>query len=108
MKIAAKLLALVVGAVLLVQADVASASLYDATRPTVTIVTPTAGEVADGAMTVSGTAWDNRHVKKVLVKVAGGSYQLAEGTTSWTAEIDTALYPAGWHYVRVRAVDRQR
>jgi hypothetical protein len=106
MKITARLLAIAVGVAALVQANAASASLYDTRKPSIVITAPAEGAVAEDVLTVSGTASDNRKVTKVQVKVQGGDYERAVGTTNWTADIDTSLYPAGWRNVRVRALDR--
>jgi hypothetical protein len=77
----------------------------DTTAPSVSIVAPTAGATVSGTLLVTGTAADNVGVTKVQVQVDGGQSQLAGGTTSWSASIDSTAFADGNHTVRARAAD---
>ena len=64
----------------------------DTTPPTVTISSPTSGQTfSSSPITVSGTASDpgspSSGVASVQVRVNGGSWQTASGTTSWSASV---------------------
>jgi hypothetical protein len=74
--------------------------------PTVTITAPAAGSTASGIVTVSGTAQgQGADIAQVEAGVDGGAWQLAVGTTNWTATIDTTVLANGAHAINVRATD---
>lgn len=77
----------------------------DKTAPTVSIGAPQGGAVVSGTLAVSGSASDNVQVAKVEVSVDGGAYVLAQGTTAWSASVDTTAYASGSHTISARATD---
>jgi hypothetical protein len=79
-------------------------SVADTSKPSVSITTPTNGQVLyDTNVTVSGTASDEGSgVKEVWLSVNGGSYGKVNGTTSWSTNV-TVNY--GSNTIRVYAVD---
>ena len=79
-------------------------SVADTNKPSVSITTPTNGQVLyDTNVTVSGTASDvGSGVKEVWLSVNGGAYGKVNGTTSWSTNI-TVDY--GNHTINVYAVD---
>jgi hypothetical protein len=73
--------------------------------PQVSITQPASNSTVSGALTVSGTAADSAGISQVQVGVDNGTPQLATGTTSWTANIDTTALTNGPHTINVRATD---
>lgn len=73
--------------------------------PTVTIAAPTAGATLAGSVTVSGGAADTVALAKVELAVDGGSYQAAQGTSSWSYPLDTTKLANGSHALAVRVTD---
>jgi len=86
-------------------AKTSSAGKADRTIPTIAITAPTAGATVGAKLSVTGTAADNVALARVEVSVDGGAWKSATGTSSWTAQIDTALYPNGLHTITARATD---
>jgi hypothetical protein len=80
------------------------ASSIDATAPTVAIMSPANGSTTGTSLTVSGAASDNTSVASVSLQVDGGAWQLASGTTSWSAAL--AGLGDGAHSVTARASDK--
>lgn len=83
-------------------------SALDTTPPTVSITSPPAGtEVGTPNVALAGTATDNKFVAAVEFKLINAltntAFQLAQGTTSWTATVSN-LAP-GTNIIRVRARD---
>jgi hypothetical protein len=78
----------------------------DTSAPTVVISSPQAGATLSGQIGLAGTASDNVQVAKVEISVDGGAYQGAQGTTSWTYQLDTSALAGGSHTIH-RARDRQ-
>jgi len=79
------------------------ANFIDVTRPTVAITSPATNiRVTNGVASVSGTASDNSELTQVLYRVRGGAFQLATGTTAWSA---TASLIAGPNLIEVKSVD---
>jgi hypothetical protein len=82
------------------------AGTRDTTPPTVSVGEPTSGATLSGIARLSGIASDDREVWKIRYRVFGnGRYQRAEGTTSWTALIDTTGLADGPYVIDVRALD---
>jgi hypothetical protein len=84
----------------------AQANKPDTTPPTVSISFPAAGGVygpASWAGSVSGSAADAAGVAKVEVRLGGGSWTVATGTTRWSSPL--ALPAPGSYAVSVRATD---
>ncbi|UYZ39565.1 MAG: PKD domain-containing protein [Candidatus Methanospirare jalkutatii] len=78
--------------------------IIDTTPPTISIISPTDGQVFTTAtITVSGTVSDNIDLSKVEVKVGSGSWQTAtiSGTT-WSKQVTLAPGP---NTIYARAID---
>lgn len=61
--------------------------------PSVTVTSPGEGDTTGGTTTISGTASDpDGNVQKVQVRLGGGEWQDATGTTSWTFSADVSPY----------------
>jgi phosphatidylinositol-3-phosphatase len=74
--------------------------------PLVTISQPTAGSTASGQLNVSGTAASSAGIAQVQVSIDGGPPQIAIGTASWAAVLDTTSVANGVHVVTVKATDQ--
>jgi hypothetical protein len=75
----------------------------DTTKPTTTISLPKSGQRwSNSVFTVIGTARDNVAVSNVWVQLNGDVWNMATGTSNWTASV--TLTP-GTNTVRVYAVD---
>jgi beta-mannanase len=99
-------LALSVAATLvLAVAGASSAAAADVYVPRVTFTSPAYGSTVSGTITVTGTASDDVGVARVEVRVDGGAYRLAGGTTNWSVAIDTTAYPPGTHNLKARVTD---
>ena len=73
--------------------------------PTVQITWPSNGYTTDNSpITVQGTASDDNQVSLVQVRINGGSWQNASGTTSWSKSVPLAL---GSNTIDARAQDDQ-
>ena len=66
----------------------------------VSISSPAAGATVNGTITVSGAA---SGASKVELKVDGGAYQLASGTSNWSKSLSTTAYANGSHTLTARA-----
>ena len=77
----------------------------DTQAPTLTVSNPANGTTVSGPLGVTGTAADNTQVAKVEVRVDGGSWMAASGTSSWSRSLDTASYPDGDHTITARVTD---
>jgi hypothetical protein len=75
----------------------------DTAAPVVGWTAPTDGASTPGSFTASGTASDTGGIARVEVRVDGGAFALAAGTTSWSAPVD-GLQP-GSHTLVARATD---
>jgi Bacterial Ig domain len=76
-----------------------------ATSVGVNFTSPASGSTVKGTITLTGTAGSPAGVSKVEVRVDGGNYQLASGTTSWSISINTANYADGQHDFKARVTD---
>lgn len=75
----------------------------DTIPPSVLITSPTSGQTfTTSTITVSGTASDNVAVSMVQVRVGGGSWATASGTTSWSAQVTLS---SGQNTIYVGATD---
>lgn len=75
----------------------------DTEAPTVSILSPPEGAgLRPGPLTVEGTASDDQSLEKVEVRVDGGVWRRATGTTSWTVDV---VLDSGEHTLHARAVD---
>lgn len=74
--------------------------------PTVSIDAPTEGEKLSGATTIEGTASDpDGSVETVEVRVDGGEWRTAEGTSDWSLSWDTQQVADGEHTIEARSFD---
>ena len=73
--------------------------------PQVSISQPANNSVVSGTLSVSGTATASAGVSQVQVSVDNGTPQLATGTDSWTASVDTTALANGPHTINVQATD---
>ncbi|MFH1261867.1 MAG: glycosyl hydrolase family 18 protein [Pseudomonadota bacterium] len=73
----------------------------DTVAPTVSIASVPA-TTDRSSLVVTGSASDNRELRSVSVRVNGGAWQIASGTSSWSA---TVLLSAGENLIEARAVD---
>jgi phosphatidylinositol-3-phosphatase len=82
-------------------------SASSASSPAVSITQPASGTTVSGTTPVSGTAQaqGSAGIAQVNVSLDNGTSQLATGTTSWTATIDTTGLTNGTHTITVRATD---
>jgi C1A family cysteine protease len=62
---------------------------------------PSNNEIVNGSITISGVS--SSLIDTIEVKIDGGFWQSANGTTSWSYGWNTTLYPDGMHTIRVRA-----
>lgn len=75
----------------------------DSILPTISIFTPSTGQTFTASTIImKGSASDNIGLSKVEVKVDTGFWQLASGTTSWSAQV--TLSP-GTNQIIARAID---
>ena len=77
----------------------------DTTPPTVAIAGPADGATVARQISVSGTGGDNATLAKVEIRLDGGPWQLASGTSSWSTTLDAAASADGVHVVTARATD---
>ena len=77
----------------------------DLTPPLVAVSTPSPGATVSATVTVAGTAADDTALAGVAVAVDGGAYAPAQGTNSWTAQLNTSSYSNGSHTISVKATD---
>ena len=74
----------------------------DTVPPTITIDVPSNHSSASSTLTVRGSAFDNIAIRTIEVRVDGGPWMPAAGTTSWTASLSLAV---GNHTIDARATD---
>ena len=77
----------------------------DVTPPSVAITNPMNGQTVAGTITISGGSSDNVGVANVQISIDGGSYQTAQGTTSWTYNLDTTQLGNGNHTITAETLD---
>jgi hypothetical protein len=82
-----------------------SVNAPDTTPPTVSIAAPTSGSTVAGTISVSGAASDNVGVTQVALRVDSGSYTTIQGTSSWSATLDSTFLADGTHTLTARATD---
>ena len=73
--------------------------------PQVSITQPASNSTVSGTVAVSGTATDSAGISQVQVSIDNGTPQIATGTASWTASIDTTALTNGMHTINVQATD---
>ena len=78
----------------------------DVTKPTLAIITPTAGQKMTNALaSVKGTASDNWGVASVVYQLNGGAWVLATSTNGWTNWTAVLPLTAGTNVIAAYAVD---
>ncbi|MCK5291469.1 MAG: hypothetical protein KAR39_05595 [Thermoplasmata archaeon] len=81
----------------------------DNTPPSITITSPTNGQVInEGTTQIQGTATDpdgDGQITSVLIDIDGQGWQKATGTISWSYVWDTSSLSPGIHSVHVQAFD---
>ena len=76
------------------------------TPPEVIIEAPREGDAVEEVLVASGIVFDAEdNVEEVLYRIDGGAWATAEGTTSWTATIDTTDMDPDAHLLEVQATD---
>jgi acid phosphatase len=74
----------------------------DTVPPTIVIDSPSNHSSVWSPMGVTGTAFDNIAIQKVELRVDGGAWTAAAGTTSWTESVSL---PVGNHTIDARVTD---
>jgi parallel beta-helix repeat protein len=77
-------------------------------QPAVATTSPQNGSTVSGSVTVQGTAEDpdgNETLQAVQVRVDGGEWTAATGTTNWSFALDTTPLANGDHLIELRAFD---
>jgi len=75
-------------------------------RPVATITTPTNHSSVSGELAITGTAYDvDGVVETVEWKTDSGSWQEANGSTTWHFSVDTTTLLDGGHRISIRAFD---
>jgi len=74
----------------------------DAVPPTIAIDSPSNHSSVSSPVGVTGTAFDNIAIQKVELRVDGGAWTAATGTTSWTGSFSL---PLGNHTIDARVTD---
>jgi hypothetical protein len=82
-----------------------SNSAADATAPSVSLTSPSAGSTVTGAVSLAATATDNVAVARVQFQINGSDYGAADTTAPFTASWDTASFDNGLHTIRAVATD---
>lgn len=73
--------------------------------PSVTIDRPADGSTVHGTITLEGRTWDDGHVVRVDVQTPDGSWQQADGVTTWSFVWDTTTVTNETHSLQARAID---
>lgn len=94
------------GVAVYVQAETTGEVLQSASgvlgpEPSVTITTDIDGKEISGPTTIEGTA--SGDVTWVEVRIDDQQYEIADGTTSWSFDLDPSQLSAGTHTLKVRA-----
>jgi len=77
----------------------------DVTPPTLLMLTPTNGTRISGNFLISGTAADNVAVQKVETELDNDIWVTANGTTSWSLNLNSSNFLNGPHLISARATD---
>ena len=76
--------------------------------PIAVITEPTEAEAIGGTIKIKGSSSDDTDVVKVEVRIDGGAWMEADGTSSWSYEVDTSKMEEGNHTVEVRSFDGEK
>ncbi len=82
--------------------------VFEVDQPPTVAITTAGGMRVNGTFTVVGTAADDNAVDRVEYRVDSGTWDIATGTTTWTAEVTVAGLTSGAHKVEVRSSDGER
>jgi len=77
-------------------------------KPGVLITSPESNEVVEGTILIKGTASDpdgDETLEKVEIRIGGGSWRTAPGTTTWEYQFDTTSKADGRYLIEARAYD---
>ncbi|ENO12220.1 parallel beta-helix repeat (two copies) [Thermoplasmatales archaeon SCGC AB-539-C06] len=77
-------------------------------QPIVDIISPEENAMVSGTISINGIASDpngNNTLESVEVKIDDGSWNTADGTTSWNYSWDTTLFDDGFHTIYARSFD---
>ncbi len=87
------------------ESDVKSLSfVVDTVSPSVNVLSPSSNtNIRNLGVTISGTAEDDKLLANVYLRMDGGSWQVASGTTNWSFTFE--LVEAGEHQVDVYSAD---
>ncbi len=76
--------------------------------PQLKIIYPVNGSTVSGIIIIKGEAWDkngNETLVKVEVRIDEQEWREANGTTSWSFQLDTTKFANGLHEIEVRCYD---
>jgi len=73
--------------------------------PSIEITSPQNNATVNGTITIHGNAGDDKSVLKVEIRIDGGAWSDATGTTSWSYSIDTTTLSNGKHVIKARSYD---
>src|SRR5262249_33378066 len=82
-----------------------TSAVSDAIPPIISLLTPTNGASAVGNLLLSGTASDNIALQKVEFRLDGGAWVTANGTSSWSYNLNSSNFLNGPHLLSARATD---
>jgi len=83
-------------------------NVFNNHKPNVAIVEPENGSIVSKTITIKGKAWDedgNESIVKVEIRIDGGKWNDAIGTTSWKYILNTTLLNNGMHVIEARSDD---
>ncbi|MCD6480861.1 MAG: PKD domain-containing protein [Thermoplasmata archaeon] len=74
--------------------------------PTISITSPQNGSTVSGEVTIKGTAYDEDGDSiTVEIRIDGGGWNIAEGSTSWSYFLNASSLEEGKHVIYARAYD---
>jgi len=88
--------------------DTAIVDVEENQQPIVDIISPEEKAMVSGTISINGIASDpngNNTLESVEVKIDDGSWNTADGTTSWNYSWDTTLFDYGFHTIYARSFD---
>jgi glycosidase len=83
----------------------AASSFHDITPPVLALSAPVSSAVINGNLNISGIATDDIAVASVEFQLDNRAWQIASGTTSWSASLNSSNFLNGPHQISVRATD---
>jgi glycosidase len=85
--------------------NTAATSVHDVTPPFLSLQPPTNSAAISGNLAISGIATDNVAVAKVEFELDNDAWQTANGTTTWSASLNSSNFLNGPHQISARATD---